>query len=91
MRSCLHLSPGPGWGLAPQLDQSRHVAARPLHDSILMAVALFLGLHPRPQSLFPKRKQHGVDATRRLCVSQLQALTEPHLLGSYLTGNGFSK
>lgn len=69
MCSCLHLSPSSGWGLAPQLDQSCHVAARPLHDPILMAVALFLGPHPRPQSLFPERKQHGAGAHETtLCV-----------------------
>lgn len=69
MCSCLHLGPCPGWGLAPQLDQSCHVAARPLHDPILMAVALFLGPHPHPQPLFPKRKQSTVPVpTRRLCV-----------------------
>ncbi|KAF7472564.1 Hypothetical predicted protein [Marmota monax] len=51
--SCLYLGPCPGWGLAPHLDQSCQQAARPLQDSILMAVAL-LGPYPVPSPHFPR-------------------------------------
>lgn len=85
-----------GGDRAPHLDQSCPVAARPLHDPILMAPPLFLGSLPC-LAPFPKRKQSmhgaGADKMRRLCprfrLSQSPHSQPPPPKGLNLTGNVF--
>lgn len=87
-KSCFHLGLCPGWGTgpAPLLDQSCQKAAWPLLDPILVAVA--------PLSLSPSKPQEETELggltrclMRRLCLSQVQALTEPPTR-EYLTSEG---
>lgn len=63
--SCLHLGSCPGRGPAPCLDQSCRLAARPLHNPVLMAVAFFLG--PQSPGPDPNRKVVPVPDETTLC------------------------